>query len=378
MIDRTRLAETFTKLARINSVSKKEAEICSELKKCFEELGAEIFVDDAAEKINGETGNLVAKFSGTVAKAPILLNGHMDTVECKGTVNVKFDGETFTSDGTTILGGDDKSAVAIILEVMRVVKENGLPHCPIEILLTVSEELGLMGAKHLNHELITATMGYSLDARDPDGIITGAPAADRMTFEIIGKDAHAGSDPEKGINAIWVASRAISSLDPGRIDHESTCNIGVIRGGVETNIVPERVVVRAEARSHDESKLDRITANMAAAFENAVQSYPATEAGAFPRLEKTIVRDFSVLRIPEDHLAVTLAMNAAHRLGRNIEAKRSGGGSDANVFFKKGIVTPVLGTGMTDVHSVRESIKLSDMVKTAELILEIINLHSNE
>lgn len=376
MIDRTRLAETFAKLARISSVSKKEAEICSELKKSFQELGGDIFVDGAAEKINGETGNLIVKFKGTAARDPLLLGGHMDTVECSGPVTVKFDGETFTSDGTTILGADDKSAIAIILEVMRTIREKNLVHCPIEILLTVSEELGLMGSKNLNDELITAKIGYALDSRDPDGIITGAPAADRMTYEIIGKDAHAGSEPEKGVNAIWIASKAISSLDIGRIDHESTCNIGVIRGGVETNIIPDRVVVRAEARSHDEKKLDKITDRMTAAFENAVQTYPQTEAEFSPKLKKTVVRDFSALKIPEDHMTVTLAREASRRLGGAIRTKQSGGGSDANILFQKGIVAPVLGTGMTDVHSVRESVKLSDMAKTAELILEIIKIHS--
>ncbi len=205
------------------------------------------------------TGNLIARFRGTAKDPPLLLNAHMDTVEPgKGVIPVFKDG-IFTSDGTTILGADDKSAIAILLETIRVLQENNLPYGPLELVFTICEETGLLGAKYLDYDLITATYGYALDATDTEGIVTRAPGSDRLEFKIHGKDAHAGAAPEKGINAITLACKAIAGLEIGRIDHETTCNIGIIKGGIATNIVPNLVTVKGEIRSHNEEKLTRMT-----------------------------------------------------------------------------------------------------------------------
>jgi tripeptide aminopeptidase len=303
----------------------------------------------------------------------------MDTVEPgRGITAVLKDG-VFTSDGTTILGADDKSAIAIILEALRVLRENEMSYGPLEIVFTVCEEIGLLGAKHLDFSRISAAYGFALDSTDTEGIVTRAPSANRLEFKIHGKDAHAGAAPEKGINAIVLASRAIAELEIGRMDDETTCNIGVIKGGSAINIVPDLVTVKGEVRSHDEDKLDHVTAKIVTAFETAVKNYRGPAAGdGFPRVDVQVDSDFRRTHIVDDHPVVALARQAAGNLGRKMATKTSGGGADANVFFEKGIVTGVLGTGMRDMHTVRESVRLADMVRTTELLLEIIRLHTSQ
>ena len=377
MIDRNRLAETFKFLVQIDSVSKEEGVIANEIKKKLESMGAETFVDIAGDKIGGNSGNLIAKFQGNTQAPPLLLNAHMDTVEPGRGVTAVLENGTFTSDGTTILGADDKSAIAILLETLNILKENDLPHGPLELVFTVCEEIGLQGAKHLDLSAVTATYGFALDATDTEGIVTRAPSANHLEFTIHGKDAHAGAAPEKGINAISLASKAISKLELGRIDKETTCNIGIIEGGIATNIVPNLVKVKGEVRSHDEGKLNKITNDIVFSFNEVIENYKKMNPDdELPRVEINIKKDFPRTHIPDDHPVVKLATRAAENLGRKMKTKTTGGGADANIFFEKGIFTGVLGTGMRDMHTVRESVKLDDMVRTAELLLEIIRLHS--
>jgi len=377
MVNRDRLGETFKFLVEIDSISKEEATISSEIKKILESLGAETVVDSAGDKIGGNSGNLIAKFKGNKQAPPLLLNAHMDTVEPGKGITAVLEEGIFTSDGTTILGADDKSAIAIILETIKIIQENDLPYGPIEIVLTVCEEIGLLGAKHLDLSLIESEYGYALDATDTEGIVTRAPSANRLEFKIHGKDAHAGAAPEKGINAISLASKAIAKLEIGRIDHETTCNIGMIEGGMAINIVPNLVTVKGEARSHDEEKLSKITNEIVSSFKGVVENYKeASSDDGLPRLEVYVENDFSRTYIPDEHPVVSLARKAAENLGRKMVAKTTGGGADANILFGKGIVTGVLGTGMRDMHTVRESVRLDDMVKTVELLLEIIRVHA--
>jgi tripeptide aminopeptidase len=348
MVNRDRLAETFKFLAEFDSVSKEERAISREIKKILESMGAKTWVDGAGDKIGGDTGNLIAKFKGSRKAPPLLLNAHMDTVEPgKGVTAILSDG-VFTSDGTTILGADDKSAIAIILETIKIIRENDLAYGPLELVFTVCEEIGLLGAKHLDLDLITAKLGYSLDATDTEGIVTRAPSANHLEFKVHGKDAHAGAAPEKGINAISLASRAIAGLELGRIDHETTCNIGIIEGGTATNIVPNLVTVKGEVRSHDEEKLNKITHAMISSFKGVVDNYKGVSSDhGLPGLDIKIQKDFSRTSIPEDHPVVKLACRAADNLGRKMVTKTSGGGADANIFFEKGIMTGyAYGTGI--------------------------------
>ena len=378
MINKDRLAETFKYLVEIDSVSREEGKFAKEIKKVLESMGARTFVDNAGEKTGSDTGNLVAKFQGNVPAPPLLINAHMDTVEPGKGIKAVLKNGIFTSDGSTILGADDKSSIAVILESLRVLKENELQYGPIDLVLTICEEIGLLGAKHFDSSLIDAKFGYALDATDVDGIIVRAPAANRLEFKIHGKDSHAGAAPEKGINAILLASKAIAGLEIGRIDKETTCNIGIIEGGIATNIVPNLVTVKGEVRSHDKDKLNKVTDDIVSSFKDVVESFRKIDSkDDLPSLEVSIENDFSSTDIPEDHHVVSLAMQAGKNLGRKIVCKTSGGGADANIFFETGIIAGVLGTGMRDMHTVREHVKLDDMVKATELLIEIIKLHAN-
>jgi len=377
MINKVRLSETFMKLVRIDSVSKEEGAIADEIINVLKKAGAKINIDGAGDKIGGQAGNIVAEFKGNVDVPAILLSAHMDTVEPGRGVRPVFKNGCFRSDGTTILGADDKSALAIIFEVMEIIKERDLPCCPVELAITVCEEIGLLGAKNMDFSLLSAKFGYVLDSAETSGIVTRAPAAGRFEFKIHGRDAHAGVSPEKGINAIQLAGQAVAKIHTGRIDDETTCNIGMIEGGVATNIVPNLVTIKGEVRSHNPKKMNDLISEIVASFQDVIREYK-NESGedALPALETLIENDFQPLSIPDNHLTVSLARKAAKNLGKQMITRTTGGGSDANIFFEKGLITGVLGTGMRNVHTVRENILMDDMVDTAELLLEIIKLHS--
>ncbi len=375
MIDEERLGQRFSALVQIDSESGSEALIAKVLEKELIGLGATVVFDDAGAKVNGDCGNLVATFKGNTDVAPVMLSGHMDTVVPGKGVKVIFEDGVFRSDGTTILGSDDKSALAIILEVMQIIKENNLACPPVEVVMTVGEEQGLLGAKNLDFSLMKSKFGYILDAVDTEGIVNRAPAANKISAKIYGRAAHAGGTPENGVSAIYAVSCAIAKLELGRLDEETTCNLGIISGGAATNIIPEYVEIHGEARSHDPAKLDQVTQTIVSTFENTMAELQA-EGDTVPRVEMIVKNDFPNTRIPEDHVVIRLAQKAAANLGRDMACKTSGGAADANVFFGKGIAAGVIGTGMTDVHTLKESIALKDMVSCAQLVLEILQIHA--
>ena len=381
-IQAERLAACFMDLIRIDSVSRNENNLCQALQDILKKLGAETIVDHAGEKIEGDSGNLIARFPGTISGPAIMFCAHMDTVEPGTNIHPVVKDGLFKSDGTTILGSDDKSGIAVLVECMRILKDNKIAHGPIELIFTVGEEVGLLGAKNLQYDHISARYGYVLDVKDPNIIITHAPSAIRFVVTITGKDAHSGMEPEKGINSIHLAAKAIAELPVGRIDHETTLNVGLINGGVATNIVPRRTTIQGEARSHNDKKLERLTQKIIHTVESVVQACPKFEepdtGRILPDIDIQIYEDFQATRISNDHPVVQIACQAASLLNRSLRVDHSGGASDANIFYQNGIITGVLGTGMTDIHTVNESIQLEDMVSTVELILTIIHLHNQQ
>jgi tripeptide aminopeptidase len=331
--------------------------------------------------VGGTVGNLIARIPATHPGriAPFLLCAHLDTVGPGRGVKPEIEEDCITSDGSTILGADDKSGIAIICEVLQVVEEERMPHPELEIVFTICEEIGLLGAKHLDVSRLRARTGLVLDSSDPDRLITRAPAANRLHFILEGLEAHAGVSPEKGINAIRMASEAIAGMRLGRLDEETTANIGTIEGGGATNIVPKAVSVRGEARSHDEAKLTAQTEHMIRCFEEAANRHRLTHDGTAHRGHVTyqVQRDYDRLFVPDDARIVRLVRRAAHRLGREIVLWRTGGGSDANILCAKGLEVANAGTGQREVHTVREYLLLDDMVRSAELVLETLKLHTS-
>ncbi|MFA5516227.1 MAG: M20/M25/M40 family metallo-hydrolase [Desulfuromonadales bacterium] len=375
MINRQRITEEFSRLAAIASPSRKEGEIARYLTERFRRLGAEVLIDDAGEKAGSESGNLIARFApfGRTAEA-FMLSAHMDTVEPAMGVRPVLHEGVFTSAGDTVLGADDKAGIAEIIEALEVIRERKLEHGPLEVVITICEEIGLLGAKLLDPDLLAARRGIALDTSGIDLLIHRAPGANKLRVEIVGREAHAGIAPEKGISAIEVAARGIAAMRLGRIDDETTANIGTIGGGQATNIVARQVFLEGEARSHDPEKLERQTAHMVACLEEAAQAsvhdIDGRRIAAEVRAE--VVAEYPRMVVRPDASVVQLVLDAGARLGRKIEVRGAGGGSDANIFNHHGIETVILGTGMTHVHSVEESVRVEDMVRVSELLVEII------
>jgi len=385
MIDRDRMTEHVMDIIKIDSLSRKEKDVAHKLQKDMEELGAECFYDDAGEKVNGNVGNLIVKIEGNKPDAPpFFLSAHMDTVGPGEGIKPRIEDGIIKSDGTTILGSDDKSGIAVIVETLRAIKDNGLPHGDIEIAFTICEEIGLLGSKHIDMSKFRARHGIVLDSSTPERLVLRCPSAEHLEFTVHGLEAHAGLCPENGISAIQIASEAISNMRLGRIDDVTTANIGVIGGGRATNIIPNLVKVVGEARSHDEDTLKEQVNHMRKCFHEAVSNYEVTlkdnispEAITYvAKLDERIERSYDKMDVDIKSLPVLLVEAAVNNLGYKIKHHTSGGGCDANYFNKFGIECANLGTGMYELHTVNEYLVLEEFYRSAEIMVEAIRLNT--
>jgi len=375
-INRDRLADTFTELCEISSPSRKEANIAEYLKKLFARLGADqIYEDGSADQTGSECGNLIIRFNGQLPEAEgLFLSCHMDTVQPGEGVQVVRKGNIFTSKGDTVLGGDDKSGIAAIIEVVTMLRENKIEHPMFEIVITTCEEIGLLGAKNLEFDKLQTSYGYALDSSGIDQVIIGAPAANKISVEIRGKAAHAGLCPEAGINALTLAANGLSSLTVGRLDDESTCNFGVVQGGVATNIVPECITLKGEVRSHSAEKLVAFTEDIQDTFQKTIDAWEPGELNLDirPSLIFAVEDDYPALTLPPDAPVIKRVQQAAEITGRPLSFIVAGGGSDANIFCGNGLPTAIVATGMEKVHSLEEQLDLDDLVKLTDLVYQLI------
>jgi tripeptide aminopeptidase len=375
MINQQRLADEFARLAAINSPPLRESAIARYLEERLQRLGGDVCFDNAAATTGGEVGNLIASFPGTGKETEALLfSVHMDTVEPGGQVEPVLRDGVFYSAGDTVLGADDKAGIAELIEALEVAREQGIPHGPIEVVVAIAEEIGLVGAKHLDYGLLKARRGFALDTKGVDQMVLKAPGANRLKVEITGLAAHAGLAPERGISSIQTAALAISRMRLGRIDHETTANIGRIEGGVASNIVPQKVLLEGEARSHDPHKLQAQTDHMLACFEDAADSMAREIDGHMvrPVVHVEVKADFPSMAVAENAPIVNLVRRAAAAAGHDLKVRLGGGGSDANIFNGHGIEMIILATGMEEVHTHDESVAVADMVHVTELLVEII------
>jgi len=372
-IDRDRLADTFRQLVQMDSPSREEGAVADWIKRTLKkEVGADVIEDQSRNQTGSESGNIIVRIPGTEKVTPLFFNAHLDTVEPGRGIKVIFKDGVFQSDGTTVLGGDDKAAVAILIEVARLLKEYRVSHGPIEFLFTVCEEIGLLGAKSLDPALLEAKAGYALDSSDPEILINQAPCAVRFKIRVVGRAAHAGLNPELGINAIQVAARAMAEVPLGRIDELTTANVGLIRGGKATNIVPEEVELEGEVRSHNPRKLREVRDQILEIFHRVAQDFGPVENAGLPLIKAEVIDDYPLMSVSEEHPLVATAEKVAKELGRKLRPGMTGGGSDANIFNAKGLATVIMGIGMQNVHTTSEHIRLDDMVASAEFVLEII------
>ncbi|MHB8074431.1 M20/M25/M40 family metallo-hydrolase [Desulfosporosinus fructosivorans] len=367
MINRPRLLAEFFELTRIDSPTKSERQIADLLKERLKTLNMTVTEDQAGVVIGGNCGNVFAYLKGTLPEAPIvLLSAHMDTVDpCIG-IEPMLQNGLITSNGSTILGADDKSGIASILEALRTIQESDIPHGDIQVIFSVAEEGGLNGSKNIDKTWLKADFGFILDTGGQPGIIIlEAPGQDRINVTIQGKASHAGAAPEDGISAIVVAAKAISSMQTGRIDEETTSNIGTIKGGRATNIVAERVEITCETRSRNLEKMERLTAQMCETFKLCV-----AEAGATAEIE--VLRLYDPFKLDEKSQIARLSAQATQAAGLIAIFGPTGGGNDANYYNRYGVPSVVLGTGMQKSHTTEECIEEEDLYNTAKLVVEII------
>lgn len=368
MVNEKRLIESFMELVKIDSISREEKNLADFLIEKLEDLGLEVIIDQAGEKVKSNSGNLIACLKGNIKKAtPIMFSAHMDTVVPGKNINPLLKGEKIVSSGKTILGADDKAAIAALLEALHIIKENNIPCGDIEILFTICEEIGLLGAKNLDVSSLNAQIGFVLDSGGQVGkIIDAAPSQNSLEIIIHGKSAHAGSNPEEGINAIQVAGFALSRMKLGRIDEETTTNIGLISGGKATNIVPDKVTLKGEVRSRNEKKLEKYTEQLKKIIGDTAQEFKA-------KAEVKVNKEYFCYNLSPGDQAVSIAVKAAKNIGLQPSLGPSGGGSDANVFNKKGFPAVDLAIGMEKVHTLEEYILIKELKNTTEYILSIIN-----
>ncbi len=365
-----RVLETFLDLVRIPSPSGQEGAVAAYISSRLEDLGLHVEEDDAAGVARAGSGNLLVEVPGTGALpagsgVPLLLCAHMDTVAVDGPIEpVVTDGVVRTA-GDTILGADDKAAVAALLTLLAdlVVQP---PAVDVEVLFTVCEEVGLRGAKAFDLSRCRAQAGFVLDSSGPLGeIIVGAPTQRTLTAEFHGVAAHAGIEPEAGRSAVVAAARAVAAMRLGRLDDCTTANVGVISGGAATNIVPDRCTVRAEARSRDPQALGSQIAHMMEALNVA-----AAEVGVDVVVD--VAEEYEGFTLASDSLPARLAAAAIRQIGREPHFAATGGGSDVNVFNARGLPSVNLSAGFERIHSSNEYIPVDALVEAYRLVHELV------
>ena len=368
LVNKERMLAEFKEVVAVPCHTLQERPVFEMLRAKLEALGFTVEEDDAGEKLGGNCGNLWAFLPGNkVGAVSVLLSAHMDGVEpCGGTTVVQKDGVLY-SDGTTILGGDDKSGVVAILEGVRMLVEEHAEHGDIQILFTIAEEGGVNGSRCMDRSKLKAQVAYALDGEGAPGeIVIGAPGQYRYKISVHGKKAHGGLEPEKGINAIMIAAKALAEVKRyGRIDEETTCNIGIIGGGVATNVVPDLVEIEGDVRSRNNDKLEAIREEVVSTICNAVEKYGA-------KVTAEVEHKYSSFLIDTESTVVKLAKSACAMYGFTPDITQTGGGSDANFLNAYGVPCVILGTGMQNVHTVEEFIKEEDLYNSALMVYGIL------
>ena len=368
-MNKERLTEQFLEIVQIDSESGQERRVADYLLGLLNELELAGFEDDTQEITGYGAGNLIFTLKGEENISPVAFMVHMDTVTPGIGVKPHIKDGYVYSDWTTILGAYDNAGISAVIEAVRVLKEENVPHGDVEVIITVGEETGLIGAKALDINNIKSKFGYAVDGTGPVGtIVNRAPTQTKIKATIFGKKAHAGIEPEKGVSAINLAAKAISKMHLGRIDEETTSNIGTIKGGQATNIVADNVEILAEVRSLSDEKLHIESDKIKKAFEET-----AAELGGSADVQVDVM--YPALHAPKEDPVITTAAEAIKNIGRNTDIISLGGGSDGNIFHGQGVPTAILGVGYEYIHTTSERMPLEELYKMTELIIEIVKVH---
>ena len=364
-----RVLDLFLELAAIPSPPGGERRVADAVLEALGELGLEADEDGAGARIGGSAGNLLCRIepSNGAAGTPIFLCAHLDTVPPEGPIEPVVEDGWVRNGAGTILGGDNKAAVAVIVEAAARIVREGRPHAGIELLFTPKEEVGLLGAGAFDHTRLHARAGYVYDQASPIGeIVLGAPTQRSLKVRFHGRPAHAGMAPEEGRSAIYAAAKAIADLRLGRIDEETTANVGLISGGTARNIVPEWCELEVELRSHDEVKLGDL-------LQETLDAIAFAAGVAECEVETQLEETYKGYRFRRDELPVRLAAQALERSGVAPRYALTGGGADANVFNERGLACVNLANGMIDIHTPDERIAVADLERMVDVTLALVD-----
>jgi len=362
------VVDLFCELAAVPSPPGEERAVADLVTQYLRDCGLPVDEDATGPEVGSTMGNLYTRIEPTAEGEPLLLCAHLDTVPPTAAIEPAVEDGVVRNAAGTILGADDKAAVAVMLEATRRLLAEGRPHAGVELLFTPKEEVGLVGAYAFDHTRLRARTGFVYDQAAPIGVvILGAPFSQSLEVTFHGRAAHSGMHPDDGRSAIAAAARAISELRLGRVDDDSTANVGTITGGTATNIVPEWCTFVAEARSHDERKLAELVQEMQDAITFA--------ADLFECDAQTVARkSYRGYRFAKSDRAVALAAEALGRCGHEIVYERSGGAADANVFNERGLQCVNLANGMTDIHTPNERISIADLEAMIEVTLALVDV----
>ena len=374
-LNEKRLLNTFLTLVQIDSEFGKEKQMQDIVAEELKKTGASVRIDHAGKTYQTNAqGNVIATLPGTIKSKPFVLTAHLDTVSPGSGIKPVVKKGCVVSDGTTILGADDKAGVAIILEIFRTLTEQKLPHPTLEAIFTLNEESGMAGSKNLEYNKIKGREGLVLDNEELGELLIQGPAVNTIEVWVKGQSAHAGVCPEKGISALEVAAYAISQMKLGRIDKDTVSNFAIVQGGKATNIVTDEIYLKGEARSLVEAKLNKQNAHIKACFEKAVKKFTKKIDGKIckPSFKMTLFKRYSAVNVAKNHPIVKAVLRAAKKQGISMRAAASGGGCDANVLAGHGFTMPNLGVGVRDCHTVNESLILKEFYAAFYIVLETI------
>jgi tripeptide aminopeptidase len=358
----------FLELCAVPSPPGEERAVADKVSAYLRDLGLEVDEDGAGAAIGSDTGNLLCRLPGRIeGGTPLFLCAHLDTVPPQGPLEPVVADGIVRNAGGTILGADNKAAVVAMLEAVRRVVAERRPHAGVELVFTPKEEVGLVGAGAFDHTRLEAELGFVYDNAAPIGVVVlGAPYGRTITARFHGRAAHSGMYPEEGRSAIAAASRAIADLRLGRIDEETTANVGMISGGSARNVIPEWCVLEAEARSHDELKLADVVQEMLDTLGFAASLADCT-------VETEVSETYAGYRFRRGEPVVVLAAEALGRCGYEVRHTLTGGGADANVFNARGLPCLNLGNGMTAIHTPDEHIAVADLDGMVDVTLALID-----
>jgi tripeptide aminopeptidase len=359
-MERSRVLDFFLELAAIPSPSGEERLVTDRVRAALRRLGLDADEDEA--------GNLLCRIEGSNGGGiPVFLCAHLDTVPPEGPIEPVVEDGWVRNAARTILGADNKAAVAVIVEAAARIVADRRPHSGVELLFTSREEVGLLGASAFDHTRLRARVGYVYDQAAPIGdVVLGAPTQRSLKVRFHGRPAHAGMAPEEGRSAIYAAAKAIADLRLGRLDEETTANVGVISGGTARNIVPEWCALEAELRSHDERKLADL-------LQETLDTIAFAAAMGECEVETQIEESYKGYRFRRDELPVRLAAQALERSGFTPRYGLTGGGADANVFNERGLACVNIANGMTDIHTPDERIAVDDLDRMVDVTLALVD-----